>query len=405
MTDLPSLDSQREQLRIALRCNLEGEILEVIRDQTNLEDSVSSDQPFPTLLDPGSISKGLDFLDTLRQKGATFGWEMNVPTDDGTKTLHFAGGRVDDQLFVAGAATDNDLMELYDELMGITNEQANELRAAVKQCTEISRRAQRGSDLYDEISRLNNQLVAMQRELARKNAELERLNEQKNQFLGMAAHDLRNPLHVISGYSEFLRDEASETLPERYIEFLSIIHSTSRFMEQMVDDLLDVTEIESGKLTLNLQPTDLNRLVEENVQVNRSIAAQKDIEIDLQAHSLPTVLIDPHKIEQVLNNLISNAIKYSPPHSTIRVRLRYRESDEEITLAVEDEGPGIPEGELDRLFTPFETTSVQATGGERSTGLGLVIVKRIVEGHQGTIEVDSEVNKGTTFRVRLPLRN
>jgi hypothetical protein len=135
--------------------------------------------------------------------------------------------------------------------------------------------------------------------------------------------------------------------------------------------------------------------------LNRVLASNKDIEIQTAIDGpLPKMRLDPDKIEQVLNNLISNAIKYSHPNSTITVQLT--REDTHVLLSVQDEGQGIPAEDIDKLFKPFQRTSVQSTAGEKSTGLGLVIVKRIVKGHGGKIWVESEVGEGSTFFVSLP---
>jgi signal transduction histidine kinase len=172
-------------------------------------------------------------------------------------------------------------------------------------------------------------------------------------------------------------------------------------MAALVNDLLDVAKIESGKLQLDVEPSDLSRLVERNVMLNRPLARKKDITLRVSAEEVPTMTLDPAKIAQVLNNLISNAVKYSPSNTTVDVGLR--REDGHAILSVEDQGQGIPEDEQDALFQPFATTSVRATAGEKSTGLGLVITKRIIEGHGGEIEVMSEAGEGSTFIVTLPI--
>jgi signal transduction histidine kinase len=136
---------------------------------------------------------------------------------------------------------------------------------------------------------------------------------------------------------------------------------------------------------------------------NRLIASRKNITLDLEADSIPMALFDAAKMEQVLDNLTTNAIKYSPRGSQVHIRLQT--SAEEILLSVQDEGPGIPPAELDKLFKPFQKTSVKSTAGEKSTGLGLVIVKRIVTGHGGRIWVESQVGTGSVFYVAVPRSN
>lgn len=261
--------------------------------------------------------------------------------------------------------------------------------------------ADRDDRYYDELSQLNNELANAYRDLAKKSSELSRLNDQKNQLLGMAAHDLRNPLEVILTYSEFLLEEAAPRLDRDQAAFIETIRSSSDFMLHLVDDLLDLAKIESGKLELDLAQVDLAEVVERNVAMNRVLAAKKGIGIELRTADGPfPMLIDVPKIEQVLNNLIGNAVKFSPPESVVEVRLS--RGDGRVGVAVADQGPGVPPDELDRLFRPFERTRVRSTAGEKSTGLGLAIVKRIVEGHRGEIRVESGPEGGSTFLVTLP---
>ncbi|MBC8227928.1 HAMP domain-containing histidine kinase [bacterium] len=396
------MDIDKQISGIALRCNLPGTILQVIRDELDITDSDTIGQPLTTIVDQGSFEKTLNFLTELRTQGATFGWELNVPTAGQVTTLHFAGGVTNGELLIIGARTRNGIMQLYEELMRTNNEQVNALRMLIKEQTEAARaQAERDSTLYDEISRLNNELVTMQRELAKKNVELERLNQHKDQFLGMAAHDLRTPLAVILSYSEFLLDEAVDRLNEEHLEFLSIIHSSSEFMLQLVNELLDVATIESGKLQLNYQPTDLVDLLERNVALNRVLAKKKQIRLSIHyAEQLPEMMVDAAKIEQVLNNLIANAIKYSYLDSTVEIRAA-RHGNRAV-ISVKDEGQGIPAAELENLFELFGKTSIRTTGGEKITGLGLAIAPKIVHEHQGEIWLESQQGIGTTFYVSLP---
>ncbi len=388
---------------IALLCDAQGVIVQVLRDDLNLPNAVPG-QLFLRILDPGSWHKALSFLAEIKAHGATFDWELNVAQPEQATTLHFAGGLVGEGVLMAGAANGRFAAELYEALTAISNVQTNQLRAALQERSQMARaHAELDSSLYDEISRLNNELVAMQRELAQKNAELARLNELKNQFLGMAAHDLRNPLSVIIMYSQFLLDG---DLSAEQRDFLLKINQMSEFMVNLVNDLLDVSAIESGRLTLDLWPTDLAALVSDNVARNRLLAARKQIEIALESAlesaAAPRLLLDAAKIEQVLDNLIGNAVKFSPPGSRVRVTLE--QADNEARIAVQDQGPGIPPEEQARLFQPFGRGRSKGTGSEKSTGLGLMIVKRIVTAHGGRIWLESEPGAGATFFVALPFR-
>jgi len=252
------------------------------------------------------------------------------------------------------------------------------------------------------LQRQRDELDRLHAELSQQNEELQALNDQKNQFLGMAAHDLRNPLGVIRSYSALLRDEDVQLPVEKRDRFLESIQGSSEFMLNLINDLLDISAIESGRLDLRTAPADLAALLRYNISLNETLASEKEIAIDLEVEeNLPRVPLDAEKFEQVLNNLISNALKFSHPGS--RITVRARREGEDVTVCVADQGQGIPAEEQVKLFRPFGRTSVRSTSGEKSTGLGLAIVKRIVEGHGGEITVESEVGHGTTFRVRLPV--
>lgn len=241
-----------------------------------------------------------------------------------------------------------------------------------------------------------------QRQLLDRNTALESLNEQKNRLLGMAAHDLRNPLGVILNYSEFLEAEAFPVLDESQREFVSTIKATSEFMLGLINDLLDVTTIESGQLRLECGPADLNEITSRNVALNRVLAQQKGIRLDIEhADDVPKMRIDRRKIEQVLNNLIGNAVKYS--HRGTCITITITRDKNHVTVKVTDQGQGIPKDDLPKLFKAFGRANVKATAGEQSTGLGLAIAHKIVEGHGGKMSVESEVGKGSSFSFQLPL--
>ena len=175
-------------------------------------------------------------------------------------------------------------------------------------------------------------------------------------------------------------------------------------MLRLLNDLLDVSAIESGNLNLNLVKADLVPVIKKNIELNNVIAHKKNIHIHIhQSGLIPEIIFDEGKIEQVLNNLISNAIKYSKQETTINVNIS--KSDKEIVVAVADQGQGIPETELGKIFKPFERTSVKSTGGEKSTGLGLSIVRKLILGHKGKIWVESKVGEGSTFYFSLPIHS
>ncbi len=228
-----------------------------------------------------------------------------------------------------------------------------------------------------------------------------KLNEKKNQFLGMAAHDLRNPLSGIKMVSDMLLMSATDRLNADELEFLTMTETLTDTAVRLVSDLLDIAKIEAGKLELDVMPTDISEVIRESIEMNHFLAESKQIGLVFEADEIfPEIMIDPGKIQQVMTNLISNALKYSFPRTTVQVRVS-KSDENKVMISVTDEGQGIPEDEITKMFQPFSRTSVKSTGGEESTGLGLVICKKIVEAHGGDIRVESRVGVGTTFYVSL----
>ncbi|MBF0310477.1 MAG: hybrid sensor histidine kinase/response regulator [Magnetococcales bacterium] len=230
------------------------------------------------------------------------------------------------------------------------------------------------------------------------NRALQELNQVKNRFLGMAAHDLRNPLVSIRGMSELLQSVA---LPEEKRRgFLHTIQQVANQMLTLVNDLLDVAAIESGHFDMVPQEHNLSRLAAERAELIGFAAREKGISLMVEMGQVPDSRFDPDRMAQVLDNLLSNAVKFSRPGT--RVLLRTLALAEHLAVEVDDQGPGLSADDLGRLFGTFQRLSARPTGNERSTGLGLSICKKIVEAHGGAIRVDSEVGRGSRFTVSLP---
>jgi signal transduction histidine kinase len=238
-------------------------------------------------------------------------------------------------------------------------------------------------------------------ELVRKSTQLEQLNKEKIQLFGLAAHDLRNPLAVIQGYSQLLIQKLAGPQEQKTRQVLETINRSSSYMLALINDLLDISVIESGTVSLHLGHFNVVALVDDILQVIGKLATNKNINTSISSNP-PQIEIycDRNKIEQVLTNLLTNAIKFSNAGSTVEVTLSA--NDTRVFIAVKDQGVGIPEEEKNKLFKPFTKTSAKATAGESSTGLGLAIAKKIVEAHHGEIGVESQLGAGTTFFVTLP---
>ncbi|HOJ98597.1 MAG TPA: HAMP domain-containing sensor histidine kinase [Termitinemataceae bacterium] len=370
---------------LILRCDSSGTVQEIVQDGIGIE--LVPPFLFTRLIDHHTMGKALSFLAELNTNNRALDWELvlyNAP-----RVLHFSGIRTENHLYIIASENNQETQQLFEELMKITNEQATMIRRYVKrEAEELS--------LYEEISRLNNELVTVQRELAKKNAELEFLNMEKNRFLGMAAHDLRNPLHGILLQCDYL---ASVITDPAHLEIIRAIQDASNFMVSLIEDLLDYSKIETGSVNLDYTKVDVVKLVEDIVRINKTLAARYGISLLFSPEPMEPVYTDSGKISQILNNLISNAIKFSTEGKEILVTLRNQAQYYE--LAVADQGKGMSEEQQQQLFKPFHRGE-RGLHGEKTTGLGLTIVKRIIDALGGTIAVESKEGSGTTFTVRLP---
>lgn len=312
-----------------------------------------------------------------------------------TIEMHCAGG--DGRLLVVAALNAADVRQRCEELFDhpVAGPMARRI-AATSVPDELS------IDLWQELARVNNDLATAQRQLARNNAELRWLNEQKNQLLGMAAHDLRNPLAAVIAYSGFLLEDEARFTADQSGMLRRILVNVETMLE-MVEDVLDFSAIESGTVRLDPVTLSLGELVTEVVENNLLIAEKKDIRIASAVdQNIPEVTVDRRKLSQVLNNLITNAIKFSHSGSSVTVAAGF-DPDAGVWISVTDRGLGMSPQQKELLFKPFGRVGVAATAGEKSTGLGLAIARRIVEAHQGRIEVESVQGEGTTFTVVLPV--
>lgn len=387
-----------------LQCDETGLIKRLIRNDFNLPSNKIEGKSLSTLSAKGTTPITLDFIMQTKSQGMVMDYPLTLAIENKTLNLNFTGFYIEKTIWIIGASKASASQIFINELQLINNEQANQIRQLVKLSINNKTKKKReipDSFIFDELSQLNNDLVNLQRELAKKNAELARLNKLKNQFLGMAAYDIRNPLGVIMTYADFLLDETKETLSEQHQNFLKIIFSSTEFLLSLIEDLLDITQIESGKITLNLMDINIVDMAQKNIDLNNSLASKKNIRIYLNSNSCKIYMdVDPQKMEQVFNNLLTNGVKFSHPGSDIHVSITER--DKTVLFEFIDHGVGIPLNMIDKIFTPFGKATSEGTQGEKTTGLGLSIVKKIVEGHGGTIEVKSSVGNGSTFYVEIP---
>ncbi len=240
--------------------------------------------------------------------------------------------------------------------------------------------------------------------LTHSNSVLQEAIETKNQFMQMTIHDLKNPLNVITGFSQLIIDEVGND--SEIAEFARMIAQSAQLMSNLVHELLEMAKFESGLTYLKKEKIDLIGIISDLANNNENFASKKSQKIEFIYDIKKDYFIeaDPVRIMEIVDNLISNAIKYSPYNSVIKLFITKQANSDgvrTIRLAVKDTGPGLTEKDKKKLFGRFQRLSARPTGGESSTGLGLSIVKQLVELHHGKIWAEGEPGKGATFFVEF----
>jgi len=282
----------------------------------------------------------------------------------------------------------------------------NELESIVKEAFEkyelITNNRRLMLSLQDSNIRLEEKVKIRTSELETLNSRLSDLNKEKNSYIGMVAHDLRNPIGIAEAFSDLLLEEFDTLTKDSQLEYIGLINQSCSFSLDLIHSFLDISKIEAGIFDLNLSLQDYISFLTDNVKRNAMLARNKSQSIVIET-SLSEInfCFDKNKIEQVLNNLLGNAMKYSAANTQITIEVS--SSGQWMTTRIMDEGQGIPQDELETVFHPYKTTSVKATSDEKSTGLGLAIVKKIIESHHGEVAVESEVGKGSVFSFKIPL--
>lgn len=254
--------------------------------------------------------------------------------------------------------------------------------------------------------RLRQQALDHLHQVAEARDRAERANEAKSELLSVASHDLKNPLSAISSMAELLINlkQSGQVLPEQEIACLQNIRESSRHMFALVRRILESERLESGLLQLELEPVELVALCRKVLEGNEHTAARKHLQLIADLPQSLTVRADADLLLEAFDNYINNAVKYSPPEHKIHVRLQARNDIGMAEFAVEDEGPGLTTEDMQHVFGRFRRLSARPTGGEHSTGLGLSIVKQVIELHSGTVGCESTPGKGARFWARLPLQ-
>ncbi|HJV59405.1 MAG TPA: ATP-binding protein [Albitalea sp.] len=301
------------------------------------------------------------------------------------------------------------------DLLASTYEQA----VAVNE--ELQAREQQISELNAHLERRAEELEIVNAEMARKNVELQRASGLKSEFVANMSHELRTPLNAIMGFSEMLKDGLLGEISERQRGAAAAIFDSGMHLLSLINDILDLSRVEAGKMELELERTDIGELLDNSVLMLKGRASSHQIRLDVESDVSDPVAVDRRKTRQIVYNLLSNAVKFTPDGGTVMLRA-HRVAQVELAgmqrvgdapladgngyleLSVIDTGIGIAAEDMGRLFRPFSQLDSGLARKYEGTGLGLVLVKQLVELHGGTVAVASRVGQGTTFKVWLPYR-
>ena len=278
------------------------------------------------------------------------------------------------------------------------------------------------------------ELKSFERTLQQKNAELEDASRMKSEFLANMSHELRTPLNAIIGFSEVLGDGLMGTMTEQQRGFVGDIFRAGKHLLLLINDILDLSKVEAGKMMLDLEPVQMSSLLANSLSIIKGQANSRQVKLEIvMPDGLGSVQADPRKLKQIVYNLLSNAVKFTPPKGQVTLSANVvsrgevgategegsertfavAESDFEkfLMISVQDSGIGIPPDALPQLFKPFFTgfdvrhhSSGQFEHGRKGIGLGLSVVKAFVGMHGGRISAESQPGQGTTFTLVLPRR-
>lgn len=423
--------SSRGIADLALLCDRDGVVRAVLIDEPH---AAREGVAFSSLVVPECVDKAESFLETLRTQHAAFGWEINLAAGASVRAVQLAGSASASQLLIVAGRSSGDLVRLYDELRELDDPRLAEMRS------ELAARAapsgpplldEAHSDLYDEVTRTNNELANSQRDLARRTADLERANREKQEaleevmrlkdhleervrdrtreyqeanreleaFSYSVSHDLRAPLRHISGFADLLLRSAQSAnnlndVQRRYIE---IIANSTREAGVLIDDLLSFARM--GRAEMHLDVMHPTEVVAEIAEEFRAQTDERGITWGIA--DLPPVHADPSMLRLVWRNLLANAVKYTGPVASPRIEVGYTRDKKETVFFVRDNGVGFEMEYAGKLFGVFQR--LHRAEEFPGTGIGLANVRRIVRRHGGRTWAQGAPGKGATFFFSLPL--
>jgi PAS domain S-box-containing protein len=302
-------------------------------------------------------------------------------------------------LALEGLRKDGERFPVEISLSPASSEEGFHVTAIIRETTERKLAEDRFRAAQEQYTQ---KLAETNRELELRSREIERADRLKSEFLASMSHELRTPLHTIIGFSELLGEELEGPLNGKQKRFIQHIHNDSMHLLELINDILDLSKIEAGRLELRPEPFNLTPVVTESLASVRTLAEAKSINLETVLDVPMAVEADRLRVKQVLVNLLSNAVKFTPEGGRVRVEASVRGTS--VAVSVADTGVGISPEEHASIFDKFYQVGATTKGVREGTGLGLAITKRLVEQHGGSIRVESELNQGSRFTFTIPLR-
>jgi len=268
---------------------------------------------------------------------------------------------------------------------------------------EIIERKQAEANLEEERALLAQRVKERTAELSKANAELARAARLKDEFLAAMSHELRTPLNAILGSAEILKDEIFGSLNDKQLKYSRNIDESGHHLLELINDILDLSKIEAGKMELDLGPVSVKSTCEASLRLVKQLAHKKQLQLSLKIEdSVTTLIADERRLKQILVNLLSNAIKFTPEGGQVGLEVRGHDEQQLVQFIVWDTGIGIPQEDMARLFQPFVQLDSKLSRQYTGTGLGLSLVSRMTEMHGGGVSVESEVGQGSRFTISFP---
>jgi len=389
---------------LALTCTADGAILQVIRDDLGVTNDTGPGGLLTALAFPGSAAKVRAFLDAVASERVVLDWELTLSVHGAPTPLHIVGGRGHDGIMlIAAAPTRAGVGRLCAALHHLDGAAASTVAALLAAYgSQTPRHEDRDSAMYDELSRLNNELVTAQRDLAKSNAELDGRVRSRTEALETAlqeletfsysvAHELRAPLRAMAGFSCILAEDYGPRLDAEATRYLTIIRQSAVQMGEVIDALLVFSQLRQQLIFK--EPVDMNGLVRECMEMLEPVRATQDVQ--LVCGDLPPCVGDRGLLKQVWTGLLGNALKYARDRHPARIEVGAAAVRDGAAYFVRDNGVGFDMANAHRLFQPFRR--LHALRGIEGTGMGLATAARIITRHGGRIWAESAVGEGASF--------